>query len=165
MKEVDIALTVINVLLAILSGVGAYKSVKYFKKNRNLNILAQTNKALIEIQKMLIKLPEALSASSKSRAGKKGFSLQNTLCDIGQELYKSLMEITSNISAEYSEEFGDLQKEGEFDLKNYINSYISGDAIKENVIDSDDYNRCQETLLKMQDYLKKLVIKTEDKLR
>ena len=55
----DVALTIINVILAIISGIGAYNSVKYFRKSKNLTIFAQTNKALVEVQKMLIKLPEA----------------------------------------------------------------------------------------------------------
>ena len=59
MDILDIALTIINVILAVVSGVGAYKSLKYFRKSHNLTICAQTNKALIEIQKMLSKLPEA----------------------------------------------------------------------------------------------------------
>lgn len=49
MDILDIALTIINVILAVVSGVGAYKSLKYFRKSHNLTIYAQTNKALIEI--------------------------------------------------------------------------------------------------------------------
>lgn len=44
---------IINVILAVVSGVGAYKSLKNFRKSHNLTIYVQTNKALIEIQKML----------------------------------------------------------------------------------------------------------------
>ena len=94
MDTLDIVLTVINVILAVVSGVGAFNSLKYFRKSRNLTIFAQTNKALIEIQKMVSKLPEALSAPNKR--GKKGFSLQNTLCNIGQELNSSLNEMKSD---------------------------------------------------------------------
>ena len=79
MTMLDIGLTVINVILAIVSGIGAYKSAKYFQKSKNLTIFAQINKALVEVQKMLVKLPEALSASNLSRRGKKGLSLHNTL--------------------------------------------------------------------------------------
>ena len=98
MGMLDVILTIINVLLAIVSGLGAYKSVKYFQKSKSLTIFAQINKALVEIQKMLIKLPEALSASNSSRRRRKGFSLRNTLCDIGQELNANLNEINSLFS-------------------------------------------------------------------
>lgn len=93
MVNSDSILTGINILLTIISGIGAYKSIKYFRKSRNLTIFAQTNKALIEIQKMLIKLPEALTASNMAMRGKKGMNLQNRICNIGQELNISLTEI------------------------------------------------------------------------
>lgn len=162
---VDIVLTLINVILAIISGVGAYKSLKYFRKSHNLTIYAQTNKALIEIQKMLSKLPEALSASNKGMRGKKGFSLENTLCSIGQELNSSLNEIRSSIPSEYSQEFGGLQDDESFKLQGYINSFISGEAVTQNGIDSTKYNLCQIRLVAMQDYLKRLVSETEEKLK
>ena len=67
MGKLDIGLTVINVVLAIFSMVGAGKSIKYYKKSKNLTIFAKTNKALIEVQKMLTKLPEALYAVNKAK--------------------------------------------------------------------------------------------------
>lgn len=161
----DVVLTVINVILAIISGFGAYSSVKYFRKSKNLTIFAQTNKAIVEVQKMLIKLPEALSASNSSRRGKKGLSLHNTLCEIGQELNANLTEINSNIPAEYSGKLRQLKNKDDFDLQKYINSYISGDAVKDNGIDSEEFNVCQARLLEMQDYLKKVALETEEKLK
>lgn len=162
---IDIVLTAINVILAIVSGIGAYKSVKYFRKSHNLAIYAQTNVVLIEIQKMLLKLPEALSACNKVKRGKKGFNLQKTLCDIGEELNKSLTEIGSNIPTEYLKEFRDLQNEGTFNLQIYINSYINGEVLKENTIDSNEYALCHARLTAMHDYLKEIVSKTEERLK
>ena len=165
MVNSDSILTGINILLTIISGIGAYKSVKYFRKSRNLTIFAQTNKALIEIQKMLIKLPEALTASNMAMRGKKGMNLQNRICNIGQELNISLTEIGANIPSEYSEKFRELQNDGIFNLQVYINSYISGEAVKIDQIDSDDYNLCQQRLVSMQEYLKKITVETEEKLQ
>lgn len=124
----DIVLTIINVILAVVSAFGAWNSIKYFRKSKNLTIFAQTNKALVEVQKMLIKLPEALSASNSSRRGKKGLSLHNTLCNIGQELNANLTEINSNIPTEYSDAIRQLQNKDGFNLRAYINSYISGEV-------------------------------------
>ena len=163
MTMLDIGLTVINVILAIVSGIGAYKSAKYFQKSKNLTIFAQINKALVEVQKMLVKLPEALSASNLSRRGKKGLSLHNTLCDIGQELNTNLTEINSNIPPEYIDRFRQLQNKNGFNLQTYINSYISGDAVNVEGIDSEDFNTCQARLLEMQDYLKKVALEIEEK--
>lgn len=165
MKVFDIILTGINVLLAIASAFGAWKSLKYYKKSKNLSIYTQVNKSLIEIQKMLIKLPEALSASSQSLRGKRGMSLQNTLCGIGQELNNSLMEIGADIPIEYSDDLKRLQNDGDFELQKYINSFISGEAVKENCIDFNDFNLCQERLKEMQEYLKRKSSDVGEKLK
>lgn len=165
MGNLDIGLTVINVVLAILSGVGAGKSLKYYKKSKNLTVFAKTNKVLIEVQKMLTKLPEALSAASKSQNKQKGFNLKYKLCSIGQDLNGSLIEINSNIPTEYTNAIRNLQSKGGFDLQTYINSYISGEAIKENSIDFDKYNLCQKRLDEIQDYLKKIADEIEEKLK
>lgn len=165
MDILDIVLTIINVILAVISGVGAYKSLKYFRKSHNLTIYAQTNKALIEIQKMLIKLPEALSASNRVMRGRKGFSLHNTLCNIGQELNSSLIEIRSSLPSEYTQEFGRLQDDTSFSLQKYINSLISGEAVTENGLDLDKYNLCQNRLMTLQDNLKRWISETEEKLK
>lgn len=161
----DVILTIVNVILAIVSGIGAYNSLKYFRKSKNLTVFAQTNKVLVEVQKMLIKLPEALSASYSSRRGKKGLSLHNTLCDIGKELNADLTEINSKMPAEYSDKILRLQNKDGFNLQIYINSYISGDAVKDNGIDSDDFYACQARLLEIQEYLKKAAMETEEKLK
>ena len=47
----------------------------------------------------------------------------------------------------------------------YINSYISGDAVNVEGIDSEDFNTCQARLLEMQDYLKKVALEIEEKLK
>lgn len=47
----DVVLTIINVILAVVSAFGAWNSIKYFRKSKNLTIFAQTNKALVEVQK------------------------------------------------------------------------------------------------------------------
>ena len=151
MVNSDSILTGINILLTIISGIGAYKSVKYFRKSRNLTIFAQTNKAL--------------TASNMAMRGKKGMNLQNRICNIGQELNISLTEIGANIPSEYSEKFRELQNDGIFNLQVYINSYISGEAVKIDHIDSDDYNLCQQRLVSMQEYLKKITVETEEKLQ
>ncbi len=164
MSKLDIGLTVINVVLAIISGVGAYRSIKYFRKSRNLAIYAQTNAALTEIQKMLMKLPEALAASNKAQS-QRGFSLSNTLCKIGQELDNSLNEIRANIPRDYLDQFERLQSYAGFNLRKYINSFISGEVITDNEIDSVQYNHCQERLIVMQAYLKEIVGEMEEKLK
>lgn len=160
----DVVLTIINVVLAVLSGIGAYKSVKYFRKSKNITIYAQTNKALLEVQKMLVKLPESLSASNLSSRGKKGYNFSYNLCNIGKELNANLTEITSDIPPEYMDELQRLLKKDDFNLYTYINSYMSGEAVIDNGIDAEAYNLCQDRLMEMQNFLKKIASETEEKL-
>lgn len=91
--------------------------------------------------------------------------MHNTLCDIGQELNTNLTEINSNIPPEYIDRFRQLQNKNGFNLQTYINSYISGDAVNVEGIDSEDFNTCQARLLEMQDYLKKVALEIEEKLK
>lgn len=165
MDMMDTILTIINVVLAIVSGLGAYNSVKYFRKSKNLTIFAQTNKALVEVEKMLLKLPEALEVSNSLRRGRKGISLYNTLRDIGRQLNTNLTEINTYVPAEYSDEIRQLQNKDNFNLQFYINSYINGDAVKDDGIDSENFNVCQARLLEIQDYLKKTALEIEERLK
>lgn len=161
----DIAWEIINMILTIISGIGAYKSIKCFQKSKNLANFLHTNEALVEVEKMLTKLSEALIASNSSRQSKRGFSLNNTLCSIGNELNASLIKITSNMPTKYSNEFLQLQRKDDFDLRAYINSYINGKAIKGQEIDVERYNICQNRIVEMQNYIKMVVEKTEEKLK
>lgn len=69
----------------------------------------------------------------------KGLSLHNTLYNIGQEL-------NANIPPDHSDKIRQLQDKNGFNLQTYINSYISGDAVKDNGIASEDFNACQARL-------------------
>lgn len=66
-----------------------------------------------------------------------------------------MTEINSKMPTEYSDEILRLQNKDGFNLQIYINSYINGDAVKDNGIDSDDFYACQARLLEIQGYLKK----------
>lgn len=46
----DVVLTIINVILAVVSAFGAWNSIKYFRKSKNLTIFAQTNKILAKLK-------------------------------------------------------------------------------------------------------------------
>lgn len=58
-------MTVLNVLLTVIAGIGAYKSYTYYKKSKNITSLTKANKSLVEVEKMLNKLPEILKAANK----------------------------------------------------------------------------------------------------
>ncbi len=166
MNTCDIVILIINILIAIASGIGAYNSIRYFKKSRHITIYAQTNKALGEIDEMLKRLPEALSAASTN---KKGFSAEITIREIGTEMANHLNAIMSSIPSSYSGDFRVIQKTESFDLSQYINSLIDGTAIKEDndrkTLGRDSFDACQECLREMQEFLKKKIADEEEKLK
>lgn len=52
----------------------------------------------------------------------------------------SLNEIRANIPRDYLDQFERLQSYAGFNLRKYINSFISGEVITDNEIDSVQYN-------------------------
>ncbi len=112
--SIDTFLTITNVILTSISAVGAWKSSIYFKRSKNIAILAQTNNTLLEIQKMLNKAPEILTAYNMAMHEKRGFSLQNTLHNIGIELDNSLNEIRKNIPVDYSKKIRSYTQSSKF---------------------------------------------------
>ena len=91
--------------------------------------------------------------------------VHDTLRDIGRQLNTNLTEINTYIPAEYSDEIRQLQNKDNFNLQFYINSYINGDAVKDDGIDSENFNFCQARLLEIQDYLKKTALEIEERLK
>ena len=103
-----------------------------------------------EIEKMLLKLPEALSATNKSRQKSgRGYNLEKVICDIGMDLSSSYNEIHSCVPPEYAEDLFAFEDTDSFMLLKYINGYMSGDALVEGVLDSTKYAECQTQLMKM----------------
>ena len=166
MKTADIVVLITNILIAIVSGVSAINSVRYFKKSKHITIYAQTNQALNELGEMLKMLPEALAATANP---KKGFSVENAIRDYGTKLSGNLNEIMSAIPTEYSNEFQKLQKDGTFILEQYINSFIDGSAIVEEnerkTLQRASFDKCQERLRAMQMFLKRKIAEEEEKLK
>lgn len=152
---VDVVLTVINVILAIISGFGAFKSVKYYRKSKSLTVYTKLSGAVDEIEKMIQKLPGVLGAVRKQRQGTKGFNMFRTIGEIGENLINSYNLISSAIPSDFAAEFREFETKEGFDLLQYLNSYVSGEAIgSNNDIDSLQYKTCQERLMQIQDFLK-----------
>ena len=165
MEAVDLILIVVNVGITVISMYGAHKSLKYYKKSKILSEHTNVNKALVEIEKMLNKLPEALTAVNKSRQNKRGFNFLKTICDIGNDLHISYNEIRACTPPEYSADLFALEDENRFDLHKYINEYISGEVLRDNELNSDDLLICQKRLMAMQDFLKHRMEEIAEKLK
>lgn len=157
----------INIILTVISAVGAYKSIRYFRKSKYITIYAQSKKALNELGEMLELLPELMSLASSFE--KKGFNKENAISQKGNELEKHLNEIMREIPSEYSAEFRELQRVDCFDLEQYVYSLIGKSAlIEENgekLLDRSEFDLCQERLRVMQEFLKKKIVEEEEKLK
>lgn len=161
----DTLLTIINAIATVIAVVSAIHSLRYFKKSRALVNHTNMSKALVEIEKMLLKLPEALMATNKSRQkGRRGVNLERIICDIGKELRSSYNAIHSCLPSEYAEGLFSLETSGDFKLLKYINDYLSGKALTNGVLDSSQYTICETQLIKMQDYLKKNIDAMPEKI-
>lgn len=157
---------IINIVLTVISAVGAYNSIRYFKKSKHITIYAQSREALNELGEMLKLLPEALALALTE---KKGFNPENAVSEKGTELSKHLNAIMSAIPSEYSADFRALQKYEAFDLEQYIRSFIDKSAvIEENgrkTLGKIDFDICQKQLREMQEFLKKKIAEEEEKLK
>lgn len=166
MKAADIIILIINILLAIISGIGAFNSIRYFKKSKHIAIYAQTNRAFNLLGEMLKTLTDTLAATTSH---KRGFNVENAIRGYGIKLSSNLNEIMSAIPTEYSIEFQELQKDDTFVLEQYINSYIDGTAVVEEnekkILQRADFDKCQERLRTMQSFLKQKIAEEEELLK
>ena len=162
----DTIVLALNIVITVFSGIGAYKSFRYFKKSKHITIYAQTNQALGELGEMLKRLPDALAATSND---KKGFNPEIAIRNIGKEMTAHLNEIMGAIPSDYSKEFRDLQKTEKFDLSKYINSFIDGSVIVEQngrkTLSRESFDTCQERLRIMQEFLKEKISAETEKLK
>ena len=166
MKTWDIVVFVVNIIVTIVSIVGAVKSKRYFRKSKHITIYAQTNQSINELEKMLIILPEALAAALRTG---RGYSPENAVQEIGTEMSNHYNAIMKAIPSDYSNEFRALQKENTCDVEKYISSLIDGTAIVEidrrKMLRRESFDKCQEQLRAMQEYLKQKISKEEEKLK
>lgn len=159
----DIVLTIINAITTVIAVISANQSWKYYKKSRALADHTNMSKALVGIEKMLCKLPEALSVTNKNRQ-KKGINFDKIIGNIGADLNSFYLEIHSCVPSAYASELFKLENEGGFELRKYINGYISGEVLNKGMLDSEDYAKCQTQLMKMQENLKKSIEEMPEKI-
>lgn len=163
MEILSIVLTAVNVILTILSAIGTYRSLRYYKKSKRLASLVKANQSLAEVEKMLNRIPDLLDISYQIRCRKRGYNYHIALCEVGKELYASLNQILSEMPLKNADEFNSLLEKDGFSLRDYINSIINGDVLnEEDGIRLEEYSRCQNRLLDMQMYLRNMVENIEE---
>ena len=166
MKTWDIVVFGVNIIVTIVSIVGAVKSRRYFKKSKHITIYAQTNQSFNELGIILRILPDALAAASRTG---RGYNPENAVQEIGTTMSNHYNAIMKAIPSDYSCEFRALQKTSTCDVEQYISSLIDGTAIVEiggrKMLRRESYDKCQEQLRAMQEYLKKKISEEEEELK
>lgn len=162
----DAVLTIVNVILVFVSGVGAWKSIKYYKKNKELMIYTQTADVIEEVNEMLSILLRALEiANQKVNKRGRGTNYNKELLNCGKELIVHYQEIEKSIPTRYYSDLNEMLNRDGFHFVKYLNSYISGEAMKEKGLDHDDYAKCQERLYELQRFLRGERDNIEEKLK
>lgn len=160
----DVVLTIISIICTIASAYGAYKSVKYYKKSKQLTIYANNNIALIELQKVISTFIEILKISNPARA-QRGTNLAKQLQNHGENIKNSLNVLREKLSVD---DYNDVQKllsSSKIQVEAYIDSFITGTIIVNNKLVIDDqFNLCQQAFYEIQQLLKQKNEKVEEKL-
>ena len=158
MSSRDWVLLVLNVLCTAISVYGAYKSIRYYKKSRYVEIHANLFRALDLVGSMLRRLPDVLVEHQNRR--RRGVNPAQTVRSIGKELIDTLNSVVECIPSDYLHEFCDLLKDGkDFDLSAFLNSLTDGSGFCEEdgmiLINRYQYDLCLKRLRVMQEFLKK----------
>ncbi len=162
----DIIILVINMILAVISGIGAFKSIKYYKKNKELTIYAQTADIIEEVNGMLAILPQALEISTRKVKNQgRGTNYNTEIIGCGKKLVEHYQIIEKNIPMRYYDKLRRILKEGNFDFLKYINSYVSGSVLTNEGLDHNDFAKCQDRLVELQRFLREERERIEEKLK
>ena len=163
----EYVLEALGIIGTVISVVGAYKSIKYYKKTKHITLLMNANNALLEIQKISIAMMEVLKLSNVNIS--RGKSIANIVANKGAEISNSIQQIKKHVSLKESCHIQSVLKQEDFDCQSFINTFMSGEIIeiingKEFFKHDQNFELCQERFNDVFEYLKECVEKHKDKL-
>ena len=159
----DYVITVVSVLCTIFSIIGAYKSVVYYKKSKQLTIYSNTNMAYIESQKIISTLTEMLKLSNNTR--KRGTNYIREVSQNGEYIKTSINKIRESLTVDDCKEINELLNSQQIKVDVYINSFITGAVlVDEKFVIDDDFNKCQQAFCDMQLLIKRKLENIADKV-
>lgn len=159
----DTVLTVISILCTIVSSIGAYKSVKYYKKNKQLTIYAHKNVAYSEIKKVIDTMTEILKQASLQQG--RGVNQKRELSRLGVSIKKSLDKIREQLSNENCDTIINTLNSNK--VRDYIESLITSPVVPNPTIDTEAWERfrdCEMAFYNVQNEIKKKLDESEEKL-
>ena len=162
----DDIILLINIILTIVSGIGALKSITYFKKTKELTIYTQAANVIDEVNEMLTILFKSLEiATRKVKKKVRGTNYDKEISDCGKKLGEHYQIIERDLPARYYDKLREILCKDDFNFIKYINSFISGDVLMSEGLDHDDFAKCQDRLYLLQKFLKEEREKIEEKLK
>lgn len=160
----DIILSIVSALCTVVSLFGAYKSIKYYKKSKQLTLYANTNVSLVEVQKIIATFTEILKLANTTRP-QRGINLSKQLEAHGETIRESINVLRQKLSVEDFRLIEGQLISKEMKVEMYIDSFISGAVLDDGKLVIDDrFNRCQQKFYNIQQILKKRLEEVEEKL-
>ena len=164
MHMFDIFLSIVSAVCTVISIIGAYKSIKYYKKSKQLTIYANTNVSLVEVQKIIATFTEILKLANTTRP-QRGINLSKQLGAHGESIRDSINVLREKLSVEDFNLIEGQLLSKEMKVEVYIDSFISGAILDDGKLVIDDrFNRCQQKFYNIQQILKKRLEEVEEKL-
>ena len=164
LESINMWLTIVSAILTIATGVGAYKSIAYYKKSKQLTIYASTNSALVETQSIINMLAELLEFVGPPK--KRGVNNAMEVSRRGSNIKKSINRIRESLQEQELIEFNStLNFEGE-NTDAYIDSLITISICSGGNFSNDaSYYACVKAFGGIQLFLKHNIEKLEEKLK
>ena len=161
----DVTLTIISIICTIASIIGAIKSIKYFKKSKQLTIYANTNVAYTEIDTIKNKMIKLLSLANKNRRTR-GLNLSKEISENGEVIKNSIEKIRNVLPVDKSSEFEEMLFYNGTKTEEYIDTFITGTVLTNDELTiDDDFKNCQQVFVKIQIFLKKYLDEIHEKLK
>lgn len=157
---------IINLFLTIVSGIGAWKSITYYRESKKLTLYANTNIAFVESKNIIANLNEMLKLSNNMLTvrGRKNHIEQ--VCNCGESIKNSIDKIREIMSVEDYNEIKQLLNSQEIEVEKYINSFITGSIlVNEKLVIDDNFNICLQKFYDMQLLIKEKLEDIEEGLK
>ena len=156
----------LSIICTIVSGVGAWRSLAYYKKSRQITIYANTNIAYVESQKIISTLNEMLKLSNERIKPRGIKSYCEKVSANGESIKNSRAKIREIWSVEEYKDIENLLNSQELEVNKYIDSFITGSIlVDEKLIIDDNFNICQKKFYDMQLMIKEKLEKISEKLK
>lgn len=159
----ETVLTVISILCTIVSGIGAYKSIKYYQKNKQLMTYVHKNVAYSEIKNVIDLMTEILKRSSPHQG--RGINREKEVSQLGISIKKSLDIIREQLSNENCDTILSVLNPNE--VRDYIESLITSPVLPNKTIDTtawQQFRDCETALYNIQNEIRKKLDESEEKI-